>query len=84
MPPAGLLGNPHAHTSSLHVSNLHALSRPAMQELDPAGKFSGAGKGARNIWQFNATRGGQPVPFASCCGPQGFLPECQCARRTCS
>ena len=55
-----------------------------MQELDPAGKFSGAGKGARNIWQFNATRGGQPVPFASCCGPQGFLPECQCARRTCS
>ena len=51
------------------------------QELDPAGKFSGAGKGARNIWQWSATRAGQAVPFASCCGPQGFSTECQCARR---
>lgn len=51
------------------------------QELDPTGKFNGAGTGARNIWQWAATRGGQAVPFASCCGPQGFLPQCQCARR---
>ncbi len=57
------------------------LCLPQSQELDPTGKFNGAGTGARNIWQWAATRGGQAVPFASCCGPQGFLPQCQCARR---
>ena len=47
------------------------------QELDPAGKFASEWEG----WRFIATRGGAVVPFASCCGPQGFLSECQCASR---
>lgn len=51
------------------------------QELDPEGKFAGSGKGAKNVWVFNARRGGAQVPFASCCTPKGFKPERVCASR---
>lgn len=53
----------------------------AAAELDPQGKFAGAGAGARNLWVWNAQRGGKPVPFASCCGPDGFSESCTCAPR---
>lgn len=53
----------------------------AAAELDPTGKFAGAGQGARNIWSFNAKKGGEAVPLASCCTPQGFSAECECAKR---
>ncbi|EFN57507.1 hypothetical protein CHLNCDRAFT_143085 [Chlorella variabilis] len=53
----------------------------AAQELDPTGKFAGAGQGAKDVWKWGATRGGRPVPFASCCTPQGFSPDCSCASR---
>ncbi|KAI7844538.1 hypothetical protein COHA_001896 [Chlorella ohadii] len=49
----------------------------AVQELDPSGKFASEWDG----WRFNATRGSAVVPFASCCSPQGFSAECQCASR---
>ncbi|PSC67957.1 peptidase C69 [Micractinium conductrix] len=38
----------------------------AVEELDPAGKFAGAGAGKFEIWRWNATRGGAEVPLASC------------------
>lgn len=54
----------------------------AAQQLDPTGKFSGAGAGPSNIWHFNARRGGEAVPFASCCTESGFdYGACECARR---
>ncbi|KAL4438020.1 hypothetical protein ABPG77_004241 [Micractinium sp. CCAP 211/92] len=53
----------------------------AAQELDPRGKFAGAGRGKTDVWVWNATRAGQAVPLASCCTPEGFSSECQCASR---
>eukprot|EP00887_Chlorella_sp_A99_P005590 scaffold1.g5590.t1 len=35
-----------------------------------------------DVWQWQATRGGQSVPFASCCSPVGFnKASCTCAPR---
>ena len=74
---------PAGHKQAIHTSVKLTCKRPRLpfplswQELDPAGKFASEWEG----WRFNATRGGAVVPFASCCGPQGFLPECQCASR---
>lgn len=48
----------------------------SVEQLDPAGKFAGMS----NVWHWNATRGGAPVEFASCCTSQGFNhAQCQCA-----
>ena len=48
----------------------------AVQELDPDDKF----RTESNVWRWNATRGGAPTEFASCCTPQGFdKAQCQCA-----
>jgi hypothetical protein len=48
-------------------------------QLDPGGKF----RGESDVWRWNATRGGVQVPLASCCTPQGFSAECQCASAAC-
>ncbi|KAK9796688.1 hypothetical protein WJX73_000471 [Symbiochloris irregularis] len=50
----------------------------AVQELDPTGKFSSIS----NVWEWQATQNGKPIPFASCCSTQGFDPSCTCATRT--
>ncbi|KAL4431088.1 hypothetical protein ABPG75_006344 [Micractinium tetrahymenae] len=50
----------------------------AVQELDPAGKFASEWDG----WRWQATRGGQPVPFSSCCTASGFSTQCKCAPRS--
>lgn len=47
------------------------------QELDPTGKFASEWDG----WVWKAQRGSAAVPFASCCGPQGFSAQCTCAPR---
>lgn len=63
---------------------IYAMFLPAaatLQELDPRGKFAGAGQGRTDVWVWNATRAGQAVPLASCCTPDGFSSECQCASR---
>lgn len=54
----------------------------AAHELDPTGKFQATGDGKTAIWKWYATRNGTAADFASCCGPNGFSAECQCASRT--
>lgn len=49
-----------------------------MQELDPTGKFRSEWDG----WRWAASRDGALVPFAACCGREGFSPQCTCERRT--
>lgn len=53
----------------------------AVSELDPKGKFAGAGQGATNVWTWSATKNGQEVPFESCCSSSGFSSSCKCAPR---
>ena len=48
----------------------------AVSDLDPTNKFAGESW----VWQWNATRGGQPAEFSSCCTPEGFnKAECVCS-----
>lgn len=46
----------------------------AVNSLDPTGKFSGISQ----VWQWAASLGGAPVPFPSCCTPDGFSASCKC------
>jgi hypothetical protein len=47
----------------------------AVDQLDPTGKFASLSP----VWKWAARKDGQEVPFGACCGPEGFIGECQCA-----
>lgn len=50
----------------------------AVMDLDPTGKFNGIS----GIWTWSATRAERPVPYGTCCTPDGFdHAACQCAER---